>query len=102
MKKTLALEFATNMFGNISPDIKKRLEKVIKNPTQKNWENAYSIIINSEGRMTTLWQAVIKIDWSMPISKPLDAEWSYLPTSETILEAIKNSTLKKQSIKHLN
>ncbi len=102
MKKTLALEFATNMFGNISPDIKKRLEKVIKNPTQKNWENAHSIIINSEGRMTTLWQAVIKVDCSMPISKPLDAEWSYLPTGETIIEAIRNSTLKKESIKHLN
>ena len=52
--------------------------------------------------MTTLWQAVIKVDWSMPTSKSLDAEWSYLPTSETIIEAIKNSTLKKESIKHLN
>jgi len=93
--KTLALEFATNMFGNISPLVKKRLEKVIKNPTQKNWENAYTLIINFDGGMTTLWQAVIAVDWQMPRSKKESSPWEYLPTSETIVEAIKLAVLKK-------
>jgi hypothetical protein len=90
--KTLALEFATNMFGGIKPEIKKRLEKVINNPNQKNWEDAYCLIISYSG-MTTLWQAVLRIDPQMPTRKPTDAKWDYIPSSEIIIQAIKNSTL---------
>ena len=43
--------------------------------------------------MTTLWQAVIAIDWDMPQRKPLDAPWSYIPSREIIVEAIKRATL---------
>ncbi len=92
-KKTLALEFATNMFGVIRPEIKKRLERVINNPTQNNWDDAYCLIINSKGAMITLWQAVLKIDPQMPQSKPSDSKWQYIPSSETIIQAIKNATL---------
>ena len=35
----ISLEFATNIFGHIKPEIKKRLEKVVDKPNQKNWED---------------------------------------------------------------
>ena len=56
------LDWFSNMFGALKPDIRKRLMRVINNPTEKTWDNAYSIILNGEGKMTTLWQAVIKVD----------------------------------------
>ena len=95
----LALEFGTNMFGKLKPEVKARLQAVIDNPCQDTWEEAYTIIINSEGKMTTLWQAVIAIDWDMPQRKKLDAPWDYIPSSKIIVEAIKKATLsisKKQ------
>jgi len=95
----IALEFATNMFGKLKPEIKARLQAVIDNPCQDTWEDAHCIILNADGRMTTLWNAVIAIDWDMPKRKPMDAPWSYIPSREIIIEAIKNTTLslnKKQ------
>lgn len=83
-----SLEFATNMFGHIKPEIKKRLEKVINKPNQKNWEDSYSIIVSSKGRMLTLWQAVLVVDPFFARSKPLDEKWSSVPTKETIIKAI--------------
>lgn len=95
----LALEFATNILGKITPEVKERLQAVIDNPCQDTWEEAYSIIINGEGKTTTLWNAVIAIDWDMPQSKKLDAPWSYIPSREIIIKAINEATLsldKKQ------
>ena len=89
----LALEFGTNMFGKLNPEIKERLQAVIDNPCQDTWEDAFSIIVNFEGEMTTLWTAVIAIDWDMPRSKPMDSPWSYIPSSKIIVEAIKKATL---------
>lgn len=97
-KKTFALEFATNMFGKIKPEIKERLERVIENPNQENWEDAHCLIIDGSGRMKTLWNAVIAIDPMMPRRKPLDAPWDYIPSSETIVEAIKQATLSQKPI----
>jgi hypothetical protein len=94
--KTLALEFATNMFGAIKPEIKKRLERVINKPNQKNWDDAHTIIINGSKGMTTLWQAVLKVDPQVPIRKKLDAPWDYIPSSQTIIQAIKNATLSPE------
>jgi len=102
MNKTLALEFGTNMFGKLKPDVKKRLEAVIENPCQKTWEDAYSIILNSDGKMTTLWQAVIKVDWMFPTRKPLDSDWEKIPNRETIIEAINLAVFKGSSKKDLN
>ena len=102
MKKVIALEFGTNLFGNLKPEIKNRLQAVIDNPCQETWEDAYSIILNADAGMTTLWQAVIKIDWDMPQRKPLDAPWSYIPSQEIIIEAINNAILKDASKSQLN
>jgi len=94
MSKTLALEFGTNLFGKLKPEIKKRLQAVIDNPCQDTWDDAHSIILNREVKMTTLWQAVIKIDWNMPVSKPHDAPWNYIPSSKIIVEAINKAVFK--------
>jgi hypothetical protein len=102
MKKVLALEFGTNMFGKFKPDVKKRLQAVIDNPCQKTWEDAYSIILNAEGKMTTLWQAVIKFDWNMQQSKGCDEPWAHIPTQETIIKAINDAVLKNVGKKNLN
>jgi len=98
----LALEFGTNMFGKLKPDIKARLEAVIDNPCQETWEDAHSIILNADGKMTTLWQAVIKVDWDMPAGKPHDSEWPHIPSRETIIEAINLAVFKGDSTKNLN
>ncbi len=102
MKGLLALEFGSNLFGKLKVEVKERLKAVIENPCQETWEDAYTIIINNEGRMTTLWQAVIKIDWDMPQRKPVDAEWSYIPDRETIIRAINESVLKPTKAESLN
>lgn len=99
---SFALEFATNMFGRISPDIKKRLEAVIKNPNQKTWEDTHCIILNNHGRGLTLWQAVCKIDWMFPHRKPLDEAWEKIPSRETILDAIRYAVMDEKNNPTLN
>jgi len=98
----LALHFATNMFGHLKPELKARLEAVIDNPCQETWEDAYCIILNANGKMTTLWQAVIKVDWMFPHSKPCGSEWPKIPSQETIIEAINIAVFEGDSKKELN
>jgi len=86
---TLALEFGTNLFGKLKPEIKKRLQAVIDNPCQETWEDTYSIILTFRP-VITLWQAVLKVDKNMPIRRRSgDAKWDYVPNSKTIIKAIK-------------
>lgn len=89
----LTLNFCENMFGYIKPEISEKLKKVIENPTQKTWDNAYSIIISKNKGFTTLWQAVIKIDPSFQKKGKIDpstgeTKWDKIPSSEIIKEAI--------------
>ena len=95
--KSFALEFGTNLFGKLKPDIKKRLQAVIDNPCQETWDDAYSIILNFEGRVITLWQAVIKIDSNMPKSKPMDSKWNYIPSKEIIKKAIHTAIFENKN-----
>lgn len=96
--KTTVLNFATNLFGAISPEIKKRLQAVIDNPNQETWDDAYSIIINGTGRTQTLWQAVITIDPDFVTRKPPDAPWSKIPSSETIVKAIRSAVFQQNKV----
>jgi len=100
--KTLALEFGTNMFGKFKPEVKARLQAVINNPCQETWEDAYSIILNASGKMTTLWQAVIKYDWDMQQSKSMDSPWSHIPTKKMIIKSINDAILISTDKKNLN
>jgi hypothetical protein len=98
MNNTLA--FCTNLFGNIKPDIQKRLQAVIDNPTHETWDDAHCIIISSK-RFKTLWQAVIEIDPTFQRSAGYDMEtnttlWKRIPTKETIIKAIQNTVFKTE------
>lgn len=102
MKTLLALEFGTNMFGKLNPEIKKRLQSVIDNPCQETWDDSYSIILSGAGKMKTLWQSVIDIDSNMPRKKGMYDDWSYIPTSETIIKAINLAVFNGESKQNLN
>lgn len=98
----IALEFGTNIFGKLKPEIKERLEAVIDNPCQDTWDDAYSIILTLDNGMTTLWNAVIKIDANMQRSKPSESKWSYIPSKEIITKAINLAILNNDSKQNLN
>lgn len=89
----------TNMFGKLAPDLRKRLVAVLRNPTQKTWSNAYSIILNQD-TWETLWQAVIKVDPFFPRSGPSggddDRLWDRIPTRETLIAAMRLANPAKQ------
>ena len=89
-KQPISLEFATNMFGKLKPEIKERLLKVINNPCQNTWDDAHCIILNATGRMQTLWTAIHTVRPDFCRRKPMDSPWPEIPTSEEIVEAIKN------------
>ena len=85
-----------NMFGALQPDIRKRLQAVIDNPTERTWDNAHSIIVRwGNSRVNTLWQAVIAVDPSFPRTGPRTDQrgrkiegWSRIPDRNTILKAL--------------
>lgn len=84
----LSLEFASNMFGKLKPEIKARLQAVIDNPCQETWDNSYSLILSGL-TYTTLWQAVSKIDSNFQSVRGYGKKWTQIPSRETIIEAIK-------------
>ena len=88
---TLALEFATNMRGKFSPEIKARIQALIDNPCPQTWNEAYSLIINHRVTVSTLWQAVLVINPNFCRKKDCYTEWSEIPTREVIINAINNA-----------
>ena len=85
--------FCENVFGKVKPDIQKRLQAVMDNPTPETWDDAHSIIIGGRN-FRTLWQAVLIIDPSFQRSAPYDMDthttkWRTVPSKETIRAAIK-------------
>ena len=88
------LDWFSNMFGDLKPDIRKRLMAVINNPTEKTWNNAYSVLVKP---FTTLWKAVIKVDPWFPKTGPSEDRagnriegWAQIPTQELIIKALLN------------
>lgn len=101
-KKNIAIEFTSNIFGKLRPEIKSALQNVIDSPTEKNWERTYSIILSNKNRkMITLWQAVIKVDSTFPISRRGD-RWRKVPSSETIKKAIAYAVFGDETKQDLN
>ncbi len=94
MKKTIALEFATNLSGNISPEIKARLQAVINNPCEATWEDTYSLIINGSGKSMTLWQAVLIVRPDFTQSKSSGSLWKVIPSSADIVSAINEAVFR--------
>lgn len=101
-KQIISLEFATNMFGALKPEIKKRLQAVIDNPCQETWEDAHCIILNNTGRMTTLWKAMFTVNPDFCKGKPINSPWPEIPTSDEIVQAIRNVVYKNDSKQPIN
>ena len=89
-------EKCRNMFGALSPEARKRLDRVIESPTHNHWDDAYSIIVGADGWMT-LWQAVRAVNPSFPFSKPCDEPWPVVPDSFTIRRALKYAQTLKEA-----
>ena len=88
----LELDLARNMLGKLGPDIRRRIDAVVSNPSQKTWEDAHSIIVGSDGSMT-LWQAVLAVDPSFLRTGPYGSdEWDEIPDQKTLLKAIQYAT----------
>lgn len=96
MKQINSLAFATNAFGVIKPDIKRRIEKFINNPTVAGWDDIFCIIIKGE-RLITIWQAVIEMDNTFPkvgrcedMKGNVVEDWRKIPTPQQVIKAINN------------
>lgn len=94
------LQNCENMFGKISPRIEKRIKNYINKPSFDNWEDIKGLIINPEGKMTTIWNAIIEVDSSFPskgrtedMEGNIIEEWERIPTELQILQAIKKATI---------
>lgn len=93
--KLISLDLTTNMFGSLRKDVKKRILNFLSNPTNKNWDDIYSIIIDGNGKMTTIWQAVLSIDSTFPRTKGYPTtKWSRIPTKELVIQAIQKTVFK--------
>ena len=78
--------------AKLGPDIRRRIDAVVSNPSQKTWEDAHSIIVGSDGSMT-LWQAVLAVDPSFLRTGPYGSdEWDEIPDQKTLLKAIQYAT----------
>lgn len=94
-KSTLALEFASNINGKLSPEIKARLQAVIDQPNQLSWNDTFSFILNHRGKVSTLWQAVLAVNPSFTRSKCCEEEWQQIPSQETIIKAINHAVFNQ-------
>ena len=91
---------ARNMFDEpLTEDCRVRLMALLDNPTIDTWEDAHSIILNSESRVATVWQAVCAIDPNYAnIGRVTDLhgniikEWTRIPDRNLLLQAVAYAT----------
>lgn len=88
---SLELSLSRNLFGPLKSAQRKRLQALVNHPSQKTWNNAYSMAVGSDGWMT-LWQAVLAVRPSFCPSKPCDEPWPEIPSRETIVAALQYAT----------
>jgi hypothetical protein len=96
--KTAYIDYCRNMFGPLNDECRKRLEAVLRNPTARTWDNAYSLIVGADGFMT-LWQAWIAVDPLAPLTGKLTDQhgrviegWSRIPDQLTLYRALRYAT----------
>lgn len=61
---------ATNLLGDrLRPETRGRILALLANPSPDTWDDAHSIILNgSRGMGLTMWQAMIGVDETCPVS----------------------------------
>lgn len=104
LENLLGLDDLSNLWGALQPEIRKRLIAVFKNPTEKTWNNACSIILRWGGGVhLTLWQAWIATDENAPRVGPAStlsgkrSKWATVATSEQVFMAIRYAALAARS-----
>jgi len=98
MSVSIELNLARNMFGSLTPGIRRRIIHYLAKPTIESWNDIYCIIIgwgNGAGNAETIWQAVIAIDPTFPktgrvtdLKGNVIREWAAMPSIETIKKAL--------------
>lgn len=92
--KKSVLDDCENLFGRISPQIKKKIKNFLSRPTADNWSEISGIIINSN--FETIWQALIKTDPAFSQqgrvydrNHNIVKEWERIPTPFEVMQAIR-------------
>lgn len=86
-----------NLFGQISCEMKDRLNMFALKQDSKTWSDVSSIILRSNP-MLTMWQAVIKVDPTFPRSGPLEQkgkvirDWERIPDLKLFRTALMYAT----------
>ena len=85
-----------SMLGDLSMEVKDRLDTFFDNPTEKAWDDVYPIIIGADG-WTTFWKAVVAVDPTFPRSARSNDDcttsWERIPdyfTARRALEYARN------------
>jgi hypothetical protein len=87
-----------NLYGPVGPRTRGRLYAVLEDPTNKTWNNSYSIILAPKALGLTLWQAIIEIDGGFIQVGPSyktgenwnSRPWKQIPSQAHIIMAIAN------------
>jgi hypothetical protein len=94
MEANLYLEFHTNLFGNLSDDIKDRILSYLERPTYVGWNDIHGIII--VGKFQTIWQTILMVDSTFPktgrtineLGKVVK-DWDRIPDKKLLIKALK-------------
>lgn len=91
------LDNATNFAGRpISAQHRAAIGRFLLEPTERNWDAIYSIIIAPSMRRGTIWQAVLAIDPTFPTIMP-GPNWLRVPDAMLVARAIREATLAKET-----
>ena len=92
------LDRVRTIHGPLKAPERTRLRAVLYQPTEKTWDDAYTIVVGAD-RWTTLWQAVIAVDPTFPQRGPTTTtrgktlkRWAKIPSQETLLKALRYAT----------
>lgn len=95
------LDGCKNMFGEMSPKMKKEIRKYIADPNFEQWDEIAHYTINPAGKMFTVWNAVLEVDPSFPrtgrvadCDDNMIKEWERIPEPFLVLQAIRFVTGK--------
>lgn len=86
------LDRCNNLQGDLAPDVRERLQAVLDNPSQKTWDQAFSIVITDQGVELTLWQAWCAVDPEAPKLQPIKGPWPRIPDQFTLYRAVAQAT----------